>query len=85
MYPRSCKAYIKSISEYPAKASTCSFTFTLSLLLRQVLHIIILPVVPSFFLKALNLSKDLTSPHILHFFMMKNRAYKVHCLMAPAN
>ena len=67
-YPLNWSAYIRSISEYPDRASACSLTFTLSLLLRHVLQILILRI-PSFALKALKCSSGLLIPQILHFFI----------------
>lgn len=69
LYPLSCKAYIRSISEYPDRASARSLTFTLSLLLLHVLQIFILRI-PFFALKALKCSSDFSIPHILHFFII---------------
>ena len=68
LYPLSWRAYIKSMSEYPPKASTLFITFSLSLLLRQVLQIFI-RLTPSFALNALNCSSGLSIPQILHFFI----------------
>lgn len=82
LYPLSWRAYIKSISENPLNASTLFNTFSLSLLLRQVLQIFILRV-PSLPGNALNLSSGFSIPQILHFFIItKNRASKLHSLMA---
>lgn len=67
-YPLNWSAYIKSMSEYSLNASTLLTTFSLSLLLRQVLQIFILRI-PSLPGNALNCSSGFSIPQILHFFI----------------
>lgn len=67
-YPLNWSAYIKSMSEYSLNASTLLTTFSLSLLLRQVLQIFI-RLNPFFAMNALKCSSGLSIPQILHFFI----------------
>lgn len=71
-YPLNWRAYIKSMSENPLNASTLFTTFSLSLLLRQVLQIFI-RLTPSFALNALNCSSGFSIPQILHFFIIAKK------------